>query len=185
MPDLYRGLAWVGEYKDYSWVVSKARVNFGTGTAATGGGASTAEGWLFALGGTEEHLRVLVYGTVERGRRADGPLNRLRGVGWVRDHDGHYADALSKQRGVGLYATETSGAVNSTFDELLRSYDRTARLPATLDTTVYGANPSNTRNFRRHYLAAHAAAVTDADAAVLLDGAAALGHRLTHTAPTA
>ena len=185
VPDLYRGLTWVGEYKSYSWVVSKARVNFGTGTAATGGGASNAEGWLFAQGGTEEHLRVLVFGTRARGRPADGPLNRLTGLGYVREHDGHYADALSKRRDVGLVATETSGAVNAAFDALLRSHDRTARLPATHDATVYGANPSNTRNFRRHYLAAHAAAVTDADALTLLDAADALGHRLARAAPAA
>ena len=185
VPDLYRGLTWVGEYKSYSWVVSKARVNFGTGTAATGGGASNAEGWLFAQGGTEEHLRVLVFGTRARGRPADGPLNRLTGLGYVREHDGHYADALSKRRDVSLVATETSGAVNAAFDALLRSHDRTARLPATHDATVYGANPSNTRNFRRHYLAAHAAAVTDADALTLLDAADALGHRLARAAPAA
>ena len=151
-----------------------------TAAAATGGGASTAEGWLFALGGTEEHLRTVVFGTTERGRRADGPLNRLSGVGYVREHDGDYSDGLSKGLAVALYSTEVSGAVNHVLDTLLLSLNRTSHLPGAVDSTVYGLSPANAaRGLRRHYLAAHSAAVTLADAQTLLDAAFTTGRELT------
>ena len=149
------------------------------------GGASTADGWLFALGGTEERSRVVVLGTAERGRPTDGPFDRSTGVGWVRQRDGDYADGLSKGLAVAHYCTEVSGAVNRVFDKLLLSLNRTSHLPGTVDSTVYGLSPANTRGFRRHYLAAHAAAVTLADAQSLLDAAFTTGHELTRLAATA
>ena len=91
--------------------------------------------------------------------------------------DGHYADALKKghlvtapqePKSVTLFACETSGAVNTSsspsFDALLRSHDRLARSPGAVDHTTYGLSTSNTRSYRRHYLAWHSHAVVLADA---------------------
>ena len=61
----------------------------------------------------------------------------------------------------------------------------TSHLPGTVDSTVYGLSPANACGFRRHYLAAHAAAVTLADAQSLLDAAFTAGHELTRHAATA
>ena len=47
-------------------------------------------------------------------------------------------------------------------------------------STVYGLSPANAaRGLRRHYLAAHSAAVTLADAQTLLDAAFTTGRELT------
>ena len=71
-----------------------------------------------------------------------------------------------------LCASETSGAVSATYDGLLRAYDRVSREPGTKDYTNYGVSKSSPSTFRRHHLAAHAAAVVFTDAATVLDDAA-------------
>ena len=187
VPDLYRrGVpTWLGEYKCYSWVVSTAAVNHGTGTVATGGGASTADGWLFARGGTEERLTAQVLGLAARGPPTGPPLDRQTGAGRVLRRDGHYADALAKGHRVTLFASETSGAVSPSFDALLQSHDRLARSPGTVDHTTYGLSTSNTRSYRRHYLAWHSHVVVLADADTLLLAAETLGRALARPATAA
>ena len=162
---------WIWEYKCHSWVL--VAPNFGGGTRATGSGPSTAEGWTHALGGTEEALARTTLGLRERGSpEAYSTTRRLDGVGWVKAHDGDYADALSKGYGVTLCATETSGAVSATLDALYRALDRCSRERGTNDFTRYGVSRASPRTFRRHHLAAHAAAVAFTDAATLLSDAA-------------
>ena len=90
-----------------------------------------------------------------------------------------YADALSKGFGVSLLVTESTGAVSPALDALLRRYSRLSRAPGTTDHTRYGVSPASPRDFYRHHLAAHSAAVGHADAVVLLKQAATLGHALT------
>ena len=63
---------------------------------------------------------------------------------------------------------------------LLACYDKLSSSPTTVDHTRYGASPANARRFLRHYLlAAHSAAVTHADADVLLAAAASRSFLLT------
>ena len=91
--------------------------------------------------------------------------------GWVAASDGLYSDASDKGFAVALCATETSGAVSSTYDAILRRHARIAREPGSTDCTLYGTSRSSPSDFRRHHLAAHAAAVVFTDAATLLDDA--------------
>ena len=94
----------------------------------------------------------------------DGPLNRLTGQGWVgesTDHD--YAHALSLGTPVTLLVAETTGAVSAAFDTLLRHLGRLARSKGTVDHTGYGTARSSPRDFYRHHLSAHSAAVVFAD----------------------
>ena len=78
------------------------------------------------------------------------------------------APTRSKGFGVTLLTAETTGAVSPAFDALLRRYSRLSRAPGTTDHTRYGISPSSPRDFHRHHLAAHSAAVGHADAVVLL-----------------
>ena len=154
-----------------SWAV--VGPNYGGGTRATGSGPCTADGWRFAFGGTEEWLVRTTLGLREIGAPADYASDRrTTGTGWVRAHDGDYADALRKGYGLTLCATETSGGVNPTFDRLLRAHDRLSREPGTQDYTRYGTSRASPSTYRRHHLAAHAAAVVYTDAATLLSDAA-------------
>ena len=100
------------------------------------------------------------------------------GAGRVLRRDGHYADALRKGHLVTLFACETSGGVSPSFDALLRGHDRLARSPGTVDHTTYGLSTSNTRSYRRHYLAWHSHVVVLADADTLLLAAETLGRAL-------
>ena len=71
-----------------------------------------------------------------------------------------------------LCAAETSGAVSPATDAHYRALDRLSREPGVQDYTRYGSSRASPCTFRRHHLAAHAAAVTYADAATLLSDAA-------------
>ena len=126
-----------------------------------------------AFGGSEEHLTRTTLGLRERGSPdAYSASRRQDGQGWVKAHDGDYADATGKGFGVTLCCAETSGAVSSTVDALLRAHDRLSREPGTQDYTRYGVSRASPSTFRRHHLAAHSAAVTYTDAATLLSDAA-------------
>jgi len=145
---------------------------------------STSEGWLYALGGTEEFLRHAVLGVTERGLPADWhPQSRLVPPdaaspsppwrGYVTAHDGAYSDARdNKGFGATLLSTENSGAVSPSFDALLRRLDRVSREPGTKDLTNYGVSSSSPSTFRGYHLAAHSAAVVYSDVTTLLDDAA-------------
>ena len=171
VPDLYRvGEApLVVEYKCYDWAVVKPLQ--GLGARHTGGCPSQADGWLTAFGGTEEELRRVVCGLAARGEPGTDPHDRTSGLGWVAAKDGDYSDALAKGYRLNLYATEPSGAVCPGLDTTLRRFSRLSRAPTTKDLTGYGRAKSSPRDFYRHYLAAHAAAVTLADANVILNDA--------------
>ena len=71
-----------------------------------------------------------------------------------------------------LFAAESSGAVCAAFDALLRAHDRLSRESGVQDYTRYGSSRASPSTFRRHHLAAHAAAVFYTDAATLLSDAA-------------
>ena len=184
VPDLYRlgAFPWIWEYKAFSWAVTAP--NFGGGTPRTGSGPCTADGWWVALGGTEEHLVRSTLGLRERGTPgAHLASRRFDGVGWVRAHAGDYADGLSKGYGLTLCVAETSGAVSTTVDRLYRALDRVSREPGTQDYTRYGVSRASPSTFRRHHLAAHACAVTYADAATLLSDSQSKGFWLARGQP--
>ena len=171
MPDLYRlGLVpWCWEYKAWSAVLVNPQRS---------GRFSTADGWFVAFGGTEEKARFDTLGVGERA--GDRAFDRLTGVGRVEPADGDYSDALSKGYGVTLCHAETNGAVAPAFDALLRRLARLAREPGVQDCTSYGESASSPRDFYRHHLAAHSAAVSSADATVVLEHVRHLNFLLTH-----
>ena len=135
------------------------------------------------FGGTEESLRRENFGVTERGTPGTSPFNRLSGEGWLRECGGDYSDAISKHIRVNLYVAEPSGAVCPGLDATLRRLGRLSRAPATKDLTCYGRAASSPRDFYRHYLAWHAAAVVFADVEAILNDAAAMSFRLTHNNP--
>ena len=55
--------------------------------------------------------------------------------------------------------------------------------PATNDSTAYGDTRASPKTFYRHHTAAISAAVTSADAAVLLNVAASMSFELTYAPP--
>ena len=67
---------------------------------------------------------------------------------------------------------ETTGAVSAAFDTLLRHLGRLARSKGTVDHTGYGTARSSPRDFYRHHLSAHSAAVVFADVTTILNVAA-------------
>ena len=97
------------EFKCYTPHASDGAL--GNGSKKCGGAASTTDGHIFAFGNTEERLRWEVLGVKERGTEADGPFDRLEGHGWVKQHDGDYADAISKKHGAILLGSESTGAL--------------------------------------------------------------------------
>ena len=133
---------------------------------------STADGWLVAFGGTEEALRRTVCGLSARGTPGTAPLDRSTGLGWVAARAGDYSDAVSKGYRLNLYVAEPSGAVCPSLDATLRRLSKLSRAPTTKDLTAYGRAKSSPRDFYRHYLAAHSAAVAFADADAVLNDAA-------------
>ena len=77
---------------------------------------------------------------------------------------------------------------HKSIDALLQSHDRLARSPGTVDHTTYGLSTSNTRSYRRHYLAWHSHVVVLADADTLcslLLAAETLGRALARPATAA
>ena len=150
----------------------------GLGSADKGGAPSTTDGGVFAFGNTEEALRAKVFGLTARGERAQGPLDRLTGAGWVAERHGDYADALSRGHGVVLMGSESTGALFPAFAAQLRVLGRAARAPGTHDSTVYGTGRASPSTFYAHDVAAISAAVTQADAVTVLNAAASMCFRL-------
>jgi len=147
-----------------------------------GGGAhrraSTTDGHRFAFGNTAESLIALVLGLPARGSQSDGPFDRLTGSGWVREHHGQYADALSKGHGAVLLGAETTGAFLPGLELLLKVLARQARAPGTHDSTVYGTARSSARTFYPHHAAAISSSIVTADALTITNHAASLSFQL-------
>ena len=139
---------------------------------------SQADGWLVALGGTEEKARVETLGVAARaGTRA---FDRSTGDGRVDAADGDYSDALSKGYGTTLLVAETSGAISAAFDAMLRRYGRLAQSPSVHDYTEYGDSAASTRSFYHYHLAAHATALVFADVTTILNDAQHRSFTLAH-----
>ena len=58
------------------------------------GGAPASTGHLVGFGNTDEHYRVKVLGTKQRGQPTDSPLDHATGKGYVREVKGQYYDAF-------------------------------------------------------------------------------------------
>ena len=151
----------------------------------TGGAASTTDGHFIAFGNTEEALRAVVFGQTEHGDASEGPFNRVTGTGWVRQEPGQYTDAISKGHPIVLLGMESTGAM---FHPLALLPPQVAR------AAVDGAGHARLYHIRRHAGIAQdilspplggalSAAVTSADATVLLNVAAALSFELTYALP--
>ena len=164
------------EFKCYTFAVVGGAL--GHGSTEKGGAPSTTDGGIFAFGNTEEALRAKVFGLIERGTRAQGPLDRRTGTGWVAERHGDYADALSKGHAVQMFGCESTGALFSPFVAYLRLLSKAATAPGTQDSTVYGTSRASPSNFFMHHAAAISAAVTLADATVILNAASTMSFKL-------
>ena len=150
----------------------------GGGSAAKGGAPSTTDGGTFAFGNTEEALRAKVFGLTARGEQAQGPHDRRTGTGWVAERQGDYSDALAKGHNVALMGCESTGAIYPAFSALLRVLGKAAAAPGTQDSTVYGTSRASPSSYYAHHVAAISAAVTRADAVVILNAAATMSFKL-------
>ena len=164
------------EFKCYTPMVVGGAL--GHGSADKGGAPSTTDGGAFAFGNTEEALRVKVFGLKGRGEKAQGPHKRLEGTGWVAEKPGDYASALAKGHGVLLMGCESTGALFTPFALLLRTLGKASTAPGTHDSTVYGSSRASPKGFFAHHAAAISAAVTQADAAVILNTASSMNFKL-------
>ena len=132
-----------------------------------------------AFGGTEEHLIELVLGVPERGTPTDGRFDRSTGLGWVRARtDFQYSDAVRRGNPVSLLVAESTGAASTAICDLFRALDKESRLSTSTDSTVYGIAPTSPRRFYAHHMAAHSAAIVQADAVTVHTAAAQLSLRL-------
>ena len=119
-------------------------------------------------------------GLPERGSPSDGVFDRTTGAGYVPARsDAQYSDALSKNHGVTLLVTESTGAVSHPVYALLRDLDGQSRLATTIDHTVYGSARTSPQRFLPHHLAAISASIVLADASTLCDHASQLCSRRT------
>jgi hypothetical protein len=160
----------IHEYKCYTF--ANKTVALGHGTPEGGAKASTAEGHITAFGGTEERLRWENIGVAQRGDASGGAFQRTTGEGYVAAHDGLYADALRKKLTVHLSVMETSGAINTVLQGILRLLARAASAKGAADNTRYGHGRASTRSFYAHHVAEMSTAVQVSDAIVLGNSAA-------------
>ena len=73
---------------------------------------------------------------------------------------------------------ESTGAIYLAFSALLRILGKAAVAPGTQDSTVYGTSRASTSSYYAHHVAAISAAVTRADAVVILNAAATMSFKL-------
>ena len=107
---------------------------------------------MFAFGNTEESLRASIFGVPGGGRKADGPLNRKTGRGWVkRGKPGKYADALSKGARVIPFIVESTGAIAPSSLRYAKYLSRRARGKQARDGTSYGLARTSVRSFFPHH----------------------------------
>ena len=109
---------------------------------------------------------------------AHTPLDRRTGLGWVARRRGDYADALSKGNGVIFLGCESTGALFPALSLVLKTLGRAAVAPGTHDGTVYGTSRASPASFYAHHAAAISAAVTQADALVVLNVASTMSFKL-------
>ena len=101
------------------------------------------------------------------------------GHGWVKQHDGDYADAISKKHGAILLGSESTGALFTPLVFLLRLLHKASNAPGSQDSTIYGAGHASPRQFYGHHTAAISASIVCADAQVIQNTAAHLSFSLT------
>ena len=103
-----------------------------------GGAASQAEGHRNAFGNTEEHGRVAILGCKGHGTQSEGPFDHRTGKGWIKKHEGDYADARSKGSTIVPLIAETFGGICPQANGVLKHFHRLATTPNHRDATHYG-----------------------------------------------
>ena len=88
------------------------------------------------------------------------------------DHTTRNADALRRKHTFHLCVMETSGAVNTVLQGILRVLARAASAKGAADNTRYGHGRASTRSFYAHHVAEMSTAVQVSDAIVLGNSAA-------------
>ena len=173
VPDIARLLAIPQLYEFRCYTPYNQRVTIGQGDAP-----STAEGHLYAFGGTLEKLIRRVFGLEETGDPSGPAYDRTLGTGHIAAYSGEYADALAKRHGVHLLLVESTGAIAPVLMALLRMLARAARAPGASDLSQYGSSRSSPKTFLMHHVANISASVQIADANTVLDAAATASLRL-------
>ena len=109
-----------------------------------------SKGHLYAFGNTEDRMLALALGKRRRGRPSDGAFNPATGRGYVKGHDGHYADALRKEHSVLVLVVESTGGIAPCAMSLLHRLERDANVPGARDGTAYHRH--GPRTLARHAL---------------------------------
>ena len=122
--------------------------------------AATADGHIYAFGGTFARAHALVFGTATKA--------------------GHYADAIAHNRTVYLLHTENTGALGHGVISLLKRLDKLARSTDGHDITPYGTSRASPQTFFQHHIAAISSAIVAADSLVIRNRAATLKFLATH-----
>ena len=139
-----------------------------------------SKGHLYAFGNTEDRMLALALGKRRRGRPSDGAFDPATGRGYVKGHDGHYADALRKEHSVLVLVVESTGGIAPCAMSLLHRLERDAQVPGARDGTAYHRH--GPRTFVTHYGQRIAAAAVREDACATAAGIRAV---LSHAARTA
>ena len=138
--------------------------NQGRGNVRSGGGCLFV-GHLYAFGSTLESYRKMVFGVRGHGSEGEAPLDHTTGEGWVREHAGHYADALQRGSTVNLLLHELYGGMTGPAFAYLVGLAKLSRRRGGRDDTAYHDPPGSKRlSFLEHHSRAISSAVLFGDA---------------------
>jgi len=164
-------------YESKVYSAAKSAGAKGRGSVLGGGAASQAEGHRNAFGNTEEHGRVLILGCKEYGLQSEGPFDHRTGKGWVKKHDGDYADARRKGSTVIPLIAETFGGICPQANAVLKTFHRLACTPNHRDATQYGINCVY-KSYYSHHLRAISTAINTGVARTIVTSLNALNSHL-------
>ena len=107
----------------------------------------------------------MVFGVRGHGSEGEAPLDHTTGKGWVREHAGHYADALQRGSTVNLLLHELYGGMTGPAFAYLVGLAKLSRRRGGRDDTAYPDPPGSKRlSFLEHHSRAISSAVLFGDA---------------------
>ena len=141
------------------------------------GGTPASVGYKYALGNTEEDLRLVNLGCAARGDPSQGHFDHRTGRGWVRERRGCYDDAVRVKRSiVDIILHETlGGGFPPPAVAKMHRYSR--RATSVVDRTRYTARHRRLP-YRVHHTQRMSLAVVKADSRGIMDSFAKLSASL-------